>query len=105
MLSTAATGASSTLGSWVISPDALSRPPTVTDGKGQTSTYSYDGLDRPTGLAYPNGPSFGFGYDPDGRRTSLSDTRDGLWRRSRYQGVRPGRHRQHYRACLKCVPF
>jgi len=68
LLSTAATGASSTLGSWVIFPDALSRPPTVTDGKGQTSTYSYDGLDRVKALAYPNGPSFGFGYVRRGSR-------------------------------------
>ena len=36
------------------------------------TTYSYDTLNRLTGLTNTNSGSFGFGYDALGRRTSLT---------------------------------
>ena len=43
-----------------------------TDAAGYVSSYSYDSLNRLTGLANTNSGSFGFGYDALGRRTSLT---------------------------------
>jgi RHS repeat-associated protein len=44
----------------------------LTDAAGYTSSYSYDSLNRLTGLTNTNSGSFGFGYDALGRRTSLT---------------------------------
>ena len=52
--------------------DAASNRTSFTDPAGATSTYSYDALNRLTGLANTNSGTFGFGYDALGRRTSLT---------------------------------
>jgi len=52
--------------------DAASNRTSFTDPAGATSTYSYDSLNRLTGLANSNSGNFGFGYDALGRRTSLT---------------------------------
>jgi len=44
----------------------------LTDAAGYTSSYSYDSLNRLTGLTNTNSGSFGFGYDALGRRPSLT---------------------------------
>jgi len=71
----------SPLGNTTIVPDGLSRTSSITDGKGQNTTYSYDQIDRITQILY-NGastctPSTGncisFLYDADGNRTSTTD--------------------------------
>ncbi len=65
------------LGAWSITPDALSRPSVVTDGKGQTRTISYDNLDRTTQtVSAPAGPTTNYGFDDDGARTSVTDPSD-----------------------------
>lgn len=71
----------SPLGAETIAVDSLSRTTSITDGKGQKTSYSYDALDRVTQILY-NGattctPSSGncitFAYDADGNRTSMTD--------------------------------
>jgi RHS repeat-associated protein len=62
------------LGDVTITPDALSRVGTVTDGKGQTTTYTYDPLDRVTNIAYQDGSSIGYVYDGNGNVTSMTDS-------------------------------
>ncbi len=52
--------------------DAASNRTSLTDAAGYVSSYSYDSLNRLTGLANTNSGSFGFGYDALGRRTSLT---------------------------------
>jgi len=44
----------------------------VRDGKGQTTTYTYDALDRVTQIAYADGARVSYGYDAD-NLTSLTD--------------------------------
>ncbi len=69
------------LGSTVITVDSVSRVATVTDGKGQKSTYGYDSLDRVSQILYGGAtqctPSTGncitYVYDADGSRTSVVD--------------------------------
>jgi RHS repeat-associated protein len=71
----------SPLGATAITIDSLSRTATVTDGKSQKSTYSYDTLDRVTQILYngatncipSNGNCITYGYDADGNRSSLVD--------------------------------
>src|SRR5205823_1501901 len=64
-----------------ITVDALSRTTSITDGKGQKTTYSYDALDRVTQILY-NGaqtcsPSTGncisYAFDAAGNKTSMVD--------------------------------
>jgi len=71
----------SPLGAIAFTVDSLSRQTSMTDGKGQKSSYSYDALDRVTQILY-NGattctPSSGnclsYAYDADGNRTSMAD--------------------------------
>jgi RHS repeat-associated protein len=50
--------------------DPQSRPHTVTDGLGRTTTYKFDLLDRLTRLDYSGGTATTFGYDEDGDQTS-----------------------------------
>jgi len=52
--------------------DATSNRVSLTDPAGSVSTYSYDSLNRLTGLANSKSGNFGFGYDALGRRTSLT---------------------------------
>jgi RHS repeat-associated protein len=70
----------SPLGSTVITVDAVSRISTVTDGKGQTTTYSYDNLDRITQILYSGTTTCAsystctvFNYDGDGNVKSRTD--------------------------------
>jgi RHS repeat-associated protein len=68
-------------GGTTITYDSLSRPSTVTDGKGQKQTPSYDSLDRATQVLFngattctPSGGNcIGYIYDADGNRTSVTD--------------------------------
>jgi RHS repeat-associated protein len=71
----------SPLGATTIAPDALSRPGSVTDGKNQKATYTYDGNDRITQVMF-NGtttctPSAGtcvqYTYDAAGNLTQRVD--------------------------------
>ena len=61
------------LGAISISPDSLSRVHTRTDGKNQTTTYTYDPIDRVTNIAYADSTSIGYAYDGAGNRTSMTD--------------------------------
>lgn len=63
----------SPLGAVSISYDSLSRIHTITDGKGQTRTYTYDPLDRVTQIAYTNGSTLTANYDANGNLTAQSD--------------------------------
>jgi len=60
----------------VIVPDALSRTSSVTDGKGQQRTYSYDNLDRLTALSYPTDAAGNVSSvpDADGNGRSMTDS-------------------------------
>ncbi|MGI8916823.1 MAG: hypothetical protein ACR2JY_24125, partial [Chloroflexota bacterium] len=60
----------------VIAPDALSRTSSVTDGKGQQRTYSYDNLDRLTALSYPTDAAGNVSSvpDADGNGRSMTDS-------------------------------
>jgi len=57
-------------------PDALSRTSSVTDGKGQQRTCTYDALDRVTALTYPayTTGNVSMVYDADGNTTSMTDS-------------------------------
>ncbi|MCU1497697.1 MAG: sle [Acidimicrobiales bacterium] len=57
--------------------DSLGRVATVTDGKAQTRTFTYDRLDRLTTAAYPS-EMIGYGYDPAGNTTERVDAA-GAW--------------------------
>ncbi|MGA8015886.1 MAG: RHS repeat-associated core domain-containing protein [Candidatus Dormiibacterota bacterium] len=71
----------SPLGAETITYDSLSRVASVTDGKSQKTTYSYDGDDRVTQILYGGAtictPSTGncisYTYDGDGNETSMTD--------------------------------
>jgi RHS repeat-associated protein len=63
----------SPLGDVALTYDALSRVRSVTDGKGQTTTYTYDPLDRVTNIAYQDGSAIGYVYDGNGNVTSMTD--------------------------------
>ena len=68
-------------GATTITVDALSRVLSVTDGKAQKTTYSYDTLDRVTQILYngattctpSTGNCIGYVYDADGNRQSMTD--------------------------------
>jgi RHS repeat-associated protein len=68
-------------GSTTITVDALSRVATVTDGKGQKSTYTHDKLDRVTQILFngattctpSNGKCISYAFDADGNRQSMTD--------------------------------
>jgi YD repeat-containing protein len=45
----------------------------VNGGPPQTTTYTYDDLDRLKTVTYPGGRSGAYGYDPVGNRTSETD--------------------------------
>ncbi len=54
--------------------DALSRVATRTDGNANTSTDSYDALDRITKVAYQDGTSVAYTYDADGNMLTQVDS-------------------------------
>lgn len=45
----------------------------LTDGKGQTKTFTYDVLDRLTGITFAGGATVTYAYDADGSLTSRGD--------------------------------
>jgi RHS repeat-associated protein len=70
----------SPLGATTIVPDSLSRVSSVTDGKSQKTSYTYDTLDRITQLLYNGATSCSsyttciqYNYDADGNLTSRVD--------------------------------
>jgi RHS repeat-associated protein len=56
-----------------ITYDAAYRPITVRDGRGRTTTYGYDHLDRVTEIVYDGGSRVVYDYDLNGRRVSRTD--------------------------------
>lgn len=65
--------AGASLGAWTITPDALSRPRTIVDGKNVTQTTTFDNLDRATDVSYSAGPAVSYGFDEDGVLRTLTD--------------------------------
>ena len=54
--------------------DGSGRPKTVTDGKGVTTTYSYDALHRPTGETHSDATAaIGYSYDANGNLYQRTD--------------------------------
>jgi YD repeat-containing protein len=43
------------------------------NGAAHPTSFTYDVMNRLTGIAYPDGSSVSFGYDYRGRRTSVAD--------------------------------
>jgi len=74
------------LGATSIGPDADSRPHTITDGNGHTTTNTYDRLDRITNVGYPDGTSISYGFDGDDNLTARTD-RDGASTSIGYDGL------------------
>jgi RHS repeat-associated protein len=62
------------LGDITLTPDSLSRLHTVQDGKNQTTTYTYDPLDRPDVITFQDTSTIDDDYDPDGNLTQVTDT-------------------------------
>lgn len=58
-----------------LSYDAVGNLRTITDGLSRTATYSYDPADRLSGINYSDAatPDVSYGYDDNGRRTSMTD--------------------------------
>jgi RHS repeat-associated protein len=61
------------LGDITITPDALSRVHTIMDGKSQTTTYTYDPLDRPDVVTFQDASFVDNDYEPDGNLTQVTD--------------------------------
>jgi RHS repeat-associated protein len=61
------------LGDLTITYDPVSRVRTVTDGKQQTTTYTYDKIDRVTRIDFHDGSSITNAYDGNGNPTSRAD--------------------------------
>ena len=61
------------LGATTIGPDALSRPHTVTDGKNQQTTATFDALDRVTNTQYADGSTIATTPDADGNLLQMAD--------------------------------
>jgi YD repeat-containing protein len=61
------------LGDLTLTPDALSRLHILVDGKGQTTTYTYDPLDRPDVTTFQDASTVDNNYDPDGNLVQVTD--------------------------------
>ena len=61
------------LGDLSLTPDGLSRLHTMVDGKGQTTTTTYDALDRPDVVSFQDASTIDNDYDPDGNLTQTTD--------------------------------
>jgi len=80
------------LGAQSFTYDSLSRLKTVTDGKSQTTTYSYNAEDAVTYTTWAGGDTDQLTYDNDGNQTQQTDNRagtnsysyDGLGRQTSY---------------------
>jgi YD repeat-containing protein len=62
------------LGDATFTVDSYSRRLTETDGRGQTTSYGYDNLDRVTSVTFDDGSSMSYGYDAVGNQTSRTAT-------------------------------
>lgn len=76
------------LGGWSFTADAVSRVHQAVDGKNQTTTYTFDSIDRTKEIDYADGSKIVQVFDADGDVTKLTDstgsttyTYDGLNRR------------------------
>lgn len=63
----------SPLGAITYTYDALGRPHTVTDGRGITTTSTYDDRDRLTHVATSGGANVGYVFDDNGNQRSRTD--------------------------------
>ena len=63
----------SPLGGTTIMRGGVSRISSMTDGEGQTTSYTYDNLDRITQISYQGGATISYSYDDNGYLTSLTD--------------------------------
>jgi RHS repeat-associated protein len=61
------------LGSFHFTWDSLGRLTSITDGKNQTTTYSYSSLDRLEKITYNDGSTIDYAYDKDGNLLSETD--------------------------------
>ncbi len=61
------------LGDLTLTPDSLSRLHTLVDGKSQTTTHTYDALDRPDVVSFQDGATVDRDYDPDGNLVQVTD--------------------------------
>jgi len=66
-------GQASPLGSGTYTYDCTGRLSSSQDGKGQRTSYTYDQLDRPTGVSYSDNTSQLYQYDANGNQTQLDD--------------------------------
>ncbi|MGH9103700.1 MAG: LamG-like jellyroll fold domain-containing protein, partial [Acidimicrobiales bacterium] len=60
-------------GRTTIVPDAVSRPSSVTDGRGDSVSYTYDANDHIKELSYSDGIVVSYTYDADGNLVSRTD--------------------------------
>src|SRR5258708_32172956 len=63
----------SLLGATALQLESLRRASSVTDGNGQTTSYTYDALDRITKITYADGSTIAYTRDVAGNVTSLTD--------------------------------
>ena len=61
------------LGDITLTPDALSRLRTQVDGRNQTTTRTYDPIDRPDVLTFAGGSTVDYDYDLDGNQIKVTD--------------------------------
>ncbi len=61
------------LGAITLTDDVLSRVATVTDGRGQQTSFLYDRSDRPIHANFSDGTGIAYGYDANGNLTTLID--------------------------------
>lgn len=66
--------AGSQIGTTTYTYDAIGRTHTIKDGKAQTTTISYDTLDRVTKQTFNDGSWISYTYDPNGNLTQQSDS-------------------------------
>jgi RHS repeat-associated protein len=62
------------IGNTNITNDAVSRPLTIQDGNGRTTTYTYDKSDRVKTALYADGTTTTYTYDNDGNLTQQADS-------------------------------
>lgn len=66
--------------SYTYNPDGqLASQVVVVAGQTYTTSYSYDGAGRLSGMTYPSGLSLSYGYDAYGRLASVSGNQTGGW--------------------------
>lgn len=63
----------SPLGGTVVDYNSYNLPWHVTDGAGNTATFTYDVMGRVTAIAYASGLTFSYGYDADGNQLGSNE--------------------------------